>query len=335
MLSSASLLLNQSSPGVYRPLNNVGKKILENGWAASTVRQYAAAVNKFFTFMGNSPFDFPVSAHSVYQFVLWCGKGDSSSAVISNTTKRYLTGLRMWHTLHGVDFPTLDDHRIRLLLKATKKDEPEKPTRQRLGLTLLDIHSLINALDGTDRRCATLKAVILVGFWGLARLGELTLHDDHPAIFIRRRDVTFSKGGKKDSILVRLAKTAAVGEPQYLTLCHQPNVLDPIAALRRLLEKTEGGPDDPLFCDVHHTLPVNKTVVLSFLKKHQPRGEGFWSGHSLHIGGASLRYNLGDSKKSLKRAGRWKSSAYALYIRKYSPNLLSNTKTLARNLNCQ
>lgn len=75
MLSSASLLLNQSSPGVYRPLNNVGKKILENGWAASTVRQYAAAVNKFFTFMGNSPFDFPVSAHSVYQLVLWCGKG--------------------------------------------------------------------------------------------------------------------------------------------------------------------------------------------------------------------------------------------------------------------
>lgn len=333
MYSPASVTLQQSSPGILRPLNSVSTEILKNGWAASTIRQYASAVNKFFVFMNGSTHRFPVSAESVYQFVLWCGRDRDRLSVVSNTTKRYLTGLKMWHTLHGVTFPSLDENRLRLLLKATKKREPERQPLRRLGLTLLDVHSLVLKLRETDIRSVTLKAVILVGFWSLARLGELTLHEDHPAVFVRRRDVHFSSDNKTASIMLRLAKTAAPGETQYLTLCWQPNILDPVAALKSLLTKSKGGPDDPLFCDLHKGLPIRKAVVLSFLKRHQPDGGGFWSGHSLRIGGASLRHILGDSMESLKRVGRWRSSAYSLYVWKYSQTLLSETRALAKRLN--
>lgn len=208
MHSSASIVLQQTSQGVFRPLNEVSRKILEHGWAPSTVRQYAASVNKFFKFTDGSHPTFPALADSIYQFVLWCGKDDNKQSVISNTTRRYLTGLRMWHTLHGVPFPTLDEHRLRLVLKATKKCEPSQRVRKRLGLTLPDIHSLITNLPKKSLRCATLKAVVLVGFWGLARLGELTHHKDHPNVFVRRRDVRFSPDNKSASIMLRMAKTA-------------------------------------------------------------------------------------------------------------------------------
>lgn len=95
MHSSASIVLQQTSQGVFRPLNEVSRKILEHGWAPSTVRQYAASVNKFFKFTDGSHPTFPALADSIYQFVLWCGKDDNKQSVISNTTRRYLTGLRM------------------------------------------------------------------------------------------------------------------------------------------------------------------------------------------------------------------------------------------------
>lgn len=332
MNSSASLVLQQSSPGTFRPLNRVSKKILESGWAASTTRQYAAAVNKFFTCMDGAPFRFPLSSRSIYRFVLWCGDSNNRLGVLSNTTRRYLTGLRMWHTLHGVPFPRLDENRLRLILKATKKCEPPRLANPRLGLTLTDVNSLINTLCDDTIQNTTLRGVVLVGFWGLARLGELTLHDDHPDIFVRRRDVHFSKTYDSATITLRLAKTAGPGELQYLNLCRQPNRLDPVRALRQILSSSNGGPDDPLFCDGHHSLPIKKAVVLSLLKKLQPASGGFWSGHSLRIGGASLRHNLGDSIESLKKAGRWRSSAYTLYIKKYSSKVLTETRNLAQRL---
>lgn len=67
------------------------------------------------------------------------------------------------------------------------------------------------------------KAILLVGFWGLALLGELTLHPDHPGVFIRRKDVVFAKDGKSACIKVRMAKTANHAECQLIRLRAQPN----------------------------------------------------------------------------------------------------------------
>lgn len=45
---------------------------------------------------------------------------------------------------------------------------------------------------------------------------------------------------------------------------------------------------------------------------------GTWSGHSFRVGGASLRFNLGASMKSIARQGRWKSLTYLRYLKAYS-----------------
>lgn len=202
--------------------------------------------------------------------------------MLSNTTRRYLTVLRMWHVLHDVAFPPVNDHRIQLLLKASKKTE-SSPVSKRAGFTLMDIHRLINHLKGSTISELVLRGLILVGFWGLARLGELTLSVDHPNVFIRRKDVSFASDGSRAKILIRMAKTAAPGKYQFLHLSRQPNVLDPITALKAILDNIHGLADDPLFPDPDLSGPIRRSTVISQFKNVEPRAGSTLLGHSLRI----------------------------------------------------
>lgn len=308
--------------------------ILQHGWAAATTRQYASAVNKYLTLMKRKQTNvsiLPASAKNVYQFILWCAQ-TSPSRVSSNTTKRYLTGLRMWHMLHDKAFPSVNSHRIRLLLKSCSKTAVHREVKRRSGLFLRDVVDLTDRLTKNSRIDLVMKAVILVGFWGLARLGEITQHKDHPHIFLRRKDVRFSEDGKSARLHVRLAKTAAPGEIQFLRLRAQPNKLDPVNVIQEILTTIPGDDNDPLFPGLSLSEPIRKAPIVAFLKANGPLDGSQWGGHSLRIGGASFQHEFGRPLQSLKRLGRWKSSSYKLYIRKYSDLRKVETATLSAAL---
>lgn len=76
----------------------------------------------------------------------------------------------------------------------------------------MDIHRLVKDLNPDKTGDIVLKSLLLVGFWGLARLGELTYSTDHPTIFIRKKDVKFNSEGTRAHIVLQLAKTAQPGE---------------------------------------------------------------------------------------------------------------------------
>lgn len=325
-------VLRQTSPGVFANLSSTSTFILNHGWTAATKRHYAAAVNRYFQFMENTQhYPFPTTADAMYDFVCWCTTNKNIRTVLSDTTKRYLTGIRMWHVLHNVPFPDINHHRVRLLLKAAKVTQTP-PTPTRTGFTLMDVHRLIHSLDNSGSANNVLRALILVGFWGLARLGELTLSSDHPDVFIRRKDVSVNATGSSMKIRIRLAKTASPGEIQLIHLRKQPNELDPISAVMCVLHEIKGGPADPLFPGLHPTTPISRNSVISFFEKFKPEKGLSWSGHSLRIGGASLRAHCGCSVRALKKAGRWKSSAYKLYVRPYDKKTAFATDELARTL---
>lgn len=327
----ASEVLCQTSRGTVAKLSQASHLILHHGWAAATIRHYAAAVNRWFSFAETKGYrSFPITTPAVYEFICWCRNNDDGHTVVSNTTRRYLTGLKMWHVLHDVAFPPVNPHRIRLLFKAARSSEVSTP-RSRPGATLSDIHRLLQLLGDVSRQSLILKALILVSFWGLARLGEVTRHTDHPLVFIRRQDVSIDSGGKKATIRLRLAKTAAPGEFQFIHLTQQPNCLDPISALQRILEEIPGNRTDPLFPGTSLREPIRREVVLRVLEQVRSGGSPL-SGHSLRIGGASLRAHYGNPVSSLKKAGRWKSSCYQLYLRNYSPRVARETAELAKKL---
>lgn len=308
--------------------------ILKNGWAPATTRQYAAAVNKYIAFLETLDDNvdmLPASSKNLYHFILWCATS-SQTQVASSTIKRYLTGLRMWHTLHAFQFPLVDVHRIRLLLKSVSKQEIQRPLPTRVGLTLRDMVDLTNHLTSDNERDLVTKAILLVGFWGLARLGELTLHPDHPSVFLRRKDLRFSRDGRTAYLRLRLAKTAGPGESQFLRLRSQPNRLDPVNILHEVLNTLPGGRSDPLFPGSNRHVPIRREHIIRFLRHNGPQDDSKWGGHSLRIGGASFQVYAGRSITSLKRLGRWKSTAYKGYIHKYPPGLAYSTKRLASHL---
>lgn len=315
-------------------LDNPSLFILRHGWAPATTRQYAAAVNKFLVFLSatnEAHATQPFRSRLIYRFIIWCS-ASSSKRVSTSTIKRYLSGLRMWHCLHDKRFPAVDTHRIRLLLKSCTRTEERSSTKVRVGLTLRDVLSLTDELTTTSRMDLVTKTIILVGFWGLARLGELVENRDHPNIFIRRKDVFFYDNGSRAKIALRLAKTAKPGEIQHLHLNAQPNRLDPINALRALLQRIPGTPDDPLFPGTAPGRAMHRSLISNFLKANGPSDSHKWSGHSLRIGGASFQRHAGRSVRSLKRLGRWQSDAYKIYVRKYSPGLRRSTLSLCARL---
>lgn len=331
MFSSAQLTLSKSGTVPGRKLEDAGRFILKHGWAAATTRQYAAAVNKFLLFLKSSPSSetsLPFGSKTIYEFILWCSK-NSTSQVSSNTIKRYLTGLRMWHTLHEEPFPLVDCHRIRLLLKSCAKTEISRRLKTRIGLTLRDVCNLSERLTSANTVDLVTKAIILIGFWGLARLGELTARPDKPGSFIRRKDVSFTPCGRKALIRLRDAKTARPGESQWIRLVVQPNRLDPLNVLHEVLQRIPGGPDDPLFPGKQLGQPINRSHISKFLKSNGPQDDRQWSGHSLRIGGATFQFNAGRGVPSLKRLGRWKSSVYKTYVSKYPASLREDTQALS------
>lgn len=332
--TSAQLTLLRSGVDVDSTLDRPSLFILQHGWAPATTRQYAAAVNKFLLFLsttGETGAVQPYSAKVVYRFILWCSVS-SSKRVATSTIRRYLSGLRMWHCLHERRFPTMDAHRIRLLLKSCTRTEDRSSGKICIGLTLRDVLSLTDELTTTSWMDLVTKSIILIGFWGLARLGELVESKDHPKVFIRRKDVTFYANGNRAKIALRMAKTARPGEVQFLHLNAQPNRLDPVNALRALLQQIPGGPDDPLFPGTAPGRPMHRLLISNFLKANGPSDGYAWSGHSLRIGGASFQCHAGRSVKSLKRLGRWKSDAYRVYISKYCPSLRHKTVALCASL---
>lgn len=328
----ASDVIQQTSPGVFATLDKNSLFILKNGWAASTVRHYAAAVNRYFKFLEETRSTaFPASSENIYDFVVWCRENASAGNVLTSTTKRYLTGLRMWHVLHNAEFPPINTHRLRLLFKAAKVTEVT-PHRVRTGLTLMDLNELVSKVDSSTLSGLIQIGVLLTGFWGLARLGELTLNQDHPDIFIRLKDVSFNESRTHAKLMIRMAKTAAPGEKQFLRLSKQPNTLDPCIAIQRILDHVPGLPTDPLFPDLKANTPVRRDMIIAIINSLKPTKHSSCSGHSLRIGGASLRAHYGCSVKSLKRSGRWTSSCYKLYIRPYDTSTATKTAVLAKKL---
>lgn len=181
-LTPAQATLMTGSRNEPDPSDPVIRFILCNSWAAATTRQYAAAVNKFVKFVSKLTNDEELllaSSHRLYHFILWCSTSGTSN-VSSNTIRRYFTGLHMWHMLHDFGFPVVSPHRIRLLLKACTKKQITRAKWTQIGLLLQDVLDLADAFTTENRADLVTKAIILIIFWGLARLGELTLHRARP-----------------------------------------------------------------------------------------------------------------------------------------------------------
>ncbi|PLW22420.1 hypothetical protein PCASD_11127 [Puccinia coronata f. sp. avenae] len=117
-------------------------------------------------------------ASDIYTFVAWAGCGkdeDKKEKITATSLTLYLYGLKPWHTLHNVMYPHHMEERVKLMLKASGKQDTHTPQwPPKLPVLLADLLNLSDYLEGHAPKAEATRDLGIVAFWGMAWLSELT-----------------------------------------------------------------------------------------------------------------------------------------------------------------
>ena len=218
------------------------------------------------------------------------------------------------HRLTGLSNPMSATIIQKLLAGVTKVSPPTPP---RLPITLGILAILIQGVDQLIQHYyhrILLKAMLTVGFFGLMRIGELTMSTDH-LVPLQLDQVNFNPNFV--SINIIHFKHNQKLKPVEIPIPRQSlQEVCPVLHLSQYLSLW-GFQPGPLFA-----FPSLAPVPRLFFSKNLSRlisfsgfqGERYKS-HSLRIGGASYYASLGYSDAQIRLLGRWESNAFVKYIR--------------------
>ncbi|KAH9916376.1 uncharacterized protein B0H18DRAFT_1124291 [Fomitopsis serialis] len=224
--------------------------------------------------------------------------GPAFEPVSRDVVRKYLAGVRAWHLIQGWPAPlSSDDHaRIDFHLRGLERHVGARRKAPRPPVTVPMLGALRAALDLSSSFDACVWAAATCAFWGLMRLGEVTVPSR--ASFRANKHLTRKDGlisqdvnGKVYAQLdLPSAKTAREGETQAVYLVKQGETVCPITALQNLIAVVPAGPDDPLFSWRDSTgavRPLTRAAVLRRVNSiFTAQGWGTSFGHSFRIGGA-------------------------------------------------
>ncbi|OSC98364.1 hypothetical protein PYCCODRAFT_1008064 [Trametes coccinea BRFM310] len=309
-------------------------------WAESTLGTYGTGLLIFHIFcdLRNIPEGHraPADELLILAFVASIAGSYAQSAI-----NNYVAGVRAWHIIHGLPW-NIDKSRYDAALAGAAQLAPPASKRPaRSPLALQEIAGMAPAFTLDNSLDAAVWACLCVGFFSLARLGELTVTtqksfqaDLHPSRASLRLEA-HRDGSEVRVIHLPRTKSAVAGED--ISFARQDGAVDPWAALDNHLAVNQLAPSVHLFA---YRKPSSNAIVpltrRAFLARVKTAALGIRlpnvSGHSLRIGG-TLEYLLrGLSFETVKAIGRWKSEAFTLYLRKHAqvlaPYLQDNQEAL-------
>lgn len=298
-------------------MNQAVYKLLESSLAPATKASYKNAMNHYKTFHhtynGTSPL-LPVSAEHLAQFVAVCHYRKLKASTITS----YISAISYIHKLLDMVNPA-DSFLIKKLLHSVRRyKNPDK----RRPFTLNNLQDMMSALKSTvsdhvTRLC--MRAMFLMAFFGLFRVGEIAHSPTGHRNVITRNDIDFNYTGSKISslsITLRHFKHSQ-GQTAVIPLSRQSvKTLCPVRALIHYLKAIPYS-TGPMFVDFTGQ-PITTTAFRSTLRScviacHlDPL---LFTAHSFRIGGATHAHQSNMSAQNIQKLGRWKSSAYLKYIR--------------------
>ena len=256
------------------------------------------------------PIVLPVDPNKILQFISFLDLNNLSPATITT----YITAISFVHKMANVYDPTAR-FCVQKLLCAVNKLRGKEDSR--LPITLILLSRLNTSLSSAIRNCyhrTLLKAMFSIAFFGLCRIGEITIQPDGVVALFRNQLIVNS-----DHLLLTIThfKHNKAQRPIVLKIFRQSDLS--ICPLTAIIEYLSVRPDSegPLFC-----FPDSKPISRNFFTKHLKNCVNFcgldskkYSSHSFRIGGASFLASLGLSDTQLRTMGRWDSNAFLRYIR--------------------
>ena len=252
----------------------------------------------------------PVSANEVLHFISYLDLYQFASASITT----YVTAISFVHKMGDVHDPTAS-FRVQKVLSAINKLHGRNDSR--LPITLFILSSLTSALPTAIKNSyhrSLLHAMFTIAFFGLCRIGEITMQPDGE-VSISMKQLQLSS----DSVTLSIThfKHSKSQRPILIKMFKQSDeTICPVLAMMNYL-KCRKDHEGPLFC-----FADGKPVTRTFFAKHIKSCLNFcgldtkqYSSHSFRIGGASYLASLGLSDTQIKTIGRWDSNAFLRYIR--------------------
>ena len=266
-------------------------------------------------------------------------RGEIGSSNISTI----MSGIRAWHIAQDVVWngdPTHDAliKGVRHAVSSSAPSSTVRPLRDPVSLEHLCL--LHRGLDITRSMDAAVYAVACCAFWGVCRLGELTVSSRNETAIesakrVRRDPLpsfTYDDASSSCAAEFRIPWTKTtkhVGATIVLTHIDGSQGTSPVDALRNHLHINNS------FSGQAHLFayldPKSDTVVPMVKKTFMARCNVVWkqaglsplTGHSFRIGGCTELLLRGVSHEWVKIQGRWLSDAWMTYIRG-TPVLLQN-----------
>ena len=255
------------------------------------------------------------------------------------TIKCYLSAVRHLHIVQGSPSSALEGARprLQLLLRGIRRATADKPGRSRLPITptiLRRVWQVVKAPPHSHDR-AMLWAAMNTCFFGFLRAGEIcapTASSFDPSWHLCVGDVALDSHAapSKIYITIKASKTDPFRQGVTITLGKTSHVLCPMTAILPYLAR-RGAMPGPLFQFQDGSFLTREKFVVEvrqLLLAASINPEPY-AGHSFRIGAATTAAHAGMDAALIQTLGRWRSSAYQLYIRIPRESLASVCSVLA------
>ena len=252
--------------------------------------------------------------------------GHLAAAYSGKTISGYLSGLRAWHTLHGLPW-ILEKRELETMLRAANKLTPSSSRKKKRRPYMPDfILAVRDHLDLDKPLDAAVFACLTTCFYASARLGEFTVRtigSFSPNTHITPQNLSYDQdcNGFKVTVL-HLPRTKSAGsEGEDVYWASQEGGTDPTKALAQHLRVNQPSGTSHLFAykAVHARRPLTKAkFVERVAKAAQAAGLEPLQGHGIRIG-STLEYLLrGVPFEVMKTKGHWAGDSFQLYLRKHA-----------------
>ena len=263
----------------------------------------------------------------------------ASKCIAHSTLKVYLSVIRQLQIEKGLPDPKMQNMaKLSQVLRGVRATQAGKSTTVRLPITPQILERIKEAWERTglnDNR-VMLWAAMLLCFFGFFRSGEILspaqgLFD--ASSHLTCADLAIDSVTDPQCLRVHLkqSKTDRFKEGTYVCVGRTGEILCPVAAVLAWLIR-RGNSRGPLFRYSDGTPLTQARFVMEVRKALLLIGENpkDYGGHSFRAGAATAAAQQGVGDATIKLLGRWRSSAYQIYIKTPPASLASYSKTLLK-----
>jgi len=273
-----------------------------------TLRSYGSTVKRYVTFC--QAYNINPLPPSEDSLTIWMAHLTGTCS--ANTIANYLSAVGDYCRMEGLNYDTpRTSFRVTSMLQAIRITFPKQTIHKEL-ISINHLHLIHASVNHTTIEGTTFFAIATCAFFGLFRLGELTLHPDVRRTLKRTHIVKETEKG----LYIRLpaSKTDQTWQGCNVFIPKWTSNICPVKALKNMLA-VRNDDADTLFI-MREGTTFTRTRFLTLLKQHLPN-DPLLSGHSFRAGGATWAANLGLSELDISRMGRWSSQAFRRYIRNH------------------